>query len=42
MNGSDQVVLVGVTGKEGVFVEKSDIINGQFEVSGVVGGQCSQ
>jgi hypothetical protein len=42
MNGSDELVLVGLGGKEGVLIEKLDVIDGQFKVSGIVGGQCSQ
>ena len=42
MNGSDEVVVVGLGGKEGVFIKKFDVIDSQFKVSRIVGGQCSQ
>lgn len=42
MNGSDQVVLIGLACKESVFVEELDVVDGQFKVSGVVSGQSSQ
>lgn len=42
MNGGDKMEFIGVGGNEGVFVEELDVIDGKFEVFGVVGGERGQ